>query len=83
MEGELYNFTLEHGSYVNSKNVAYKHAAPYNFAKKTEVAAALQESQVASTSEHQNITTISHQCKVSRSFVRKIAKMLQHHGNRY
>ncbi len=80
MEGELYNITHEHGYYVTSKNVPYKRGAAYNLAKKMEVAAAIQACQAGKKSEHPNITFVSHACKVSRSFVRKILKELQQHG---
>ena len=80
MEGELYKIAHEHGYHVNSKNLLYKRGAAYNLAKKMEVAAATQACQAGNKSEHPNITFVSHACKVSRSFVRKILKELQQHG---
>jgi hypothetical protein len=58
---------LEHGYHVSSKSVPYKHGPPYNFSKKIEVAAAIQSAQAGSRSEHLNITSVSRECKVSRT----------------
>ena len=80
MEVELYKIAGEHGFDINSNNGAYMCGTSYNLTKKVEVSAALQTSQAKSTSEHPNITSVSQQCKVSRSFVRTFAGEVEQHG---
>jgi hypothetical protein len=66
MDGKLYEIAGQHGFANNSNFGMYKRGSSYDITKKMEVAAALQATQ------HPNITSVSKQCTVRRTFMRKI-----------
>jgi hypothetical protein len=66
MDGELYKIAGQHGFAINSNYGIYKRGSSYDITKKMEFSAALQATQ------HPNITSVSKQCMVSRTFVRRI-----------
>lgn len=74
MDAQLYKIAGQHSFAINSNEEIYKRGRSYDITKKMEVAAALQATQ------HPNVTSVSKQCKVSRTFVSKIVTKLVEHG---